>query len=807
MRGIGITNNGTLLTSNLSVLTSTAPFIFTQGVNSEVILLSLSNSGVTAGTYNNVVVNTFGLVTSASNIAYLTTNQSITLSGDVSGTGATSITTTLATIGSVGTYTAVVTDSKGRVSVGANMTFTGDATGTATNATVALTLAATGVSAGTYTKVTVNTKGLITSATNLSSSDVTTALGFTPSTPVVTTTGTYNTVVINSSGQVISATNSSSGTGNIGNINLTLTGAVTGTSSSANGTLSLPTTFASNGTFLGNLTVVGSFTAGYLDNTIIGQTTPANGTFTNLVASSETIGSGTDGTLFEDNYSTTYLGDILSAKPYFAILRTTGQIGSVNQANYNSAPTFRNTLDDGSGNLIIPGSATIGNLTVTSSLNISSSSLNITSATIGTMTGNTINVSGTINANTISSSSGTLNLGANLVGTYGKFTSTSGSNVINLTVGSASYPINIYDWSGAGSWIDLTAGSLSGIGTGGPGMNAWIAYAKISGNWFGDSQAGDIVYRNSGTNALLFGSGSNSDFSLRNSQATFRLMATFTGGVALLAASTGVTASTTDNSTNLATTAFVKNQNYLNSLSITGAATGTATGSNGTYSLPLTLATSGVTAGTYNNVVVNTYGIVTSASNVTYSAGNIAITATGAANGTATVSNGTYSLPLTLNNAGIVAGLGYAPDQTYYGTATINFGSAPGSSTATVNVSQTNTTATSCPKLFVNGTSSTTTHNASEHALANMLFTLSCTSITSGVGFTISAYSLVGNLTGTFIISYEMLVIGSTVAVSGFVNPVPNLETINSTQTYQGPVIVQSGGTLVVPSGVTFTVT
>jgi hypothetical protein len=48
------------------------------------------------------------------------------------------------------------------------------------NVTGAFTLATTGVTAGTYTKVTVDTKGRITSGTSLSSTDVTTALGYTP---------------------------------------------------------------------------------------------------------------------------------------------------------------------------------------------------------------------------------------------------------------------------------------------------------------------------------------------------------------------------------------------------------------------------------------------------------------------------------------------------------------------------------------------------------------------------------------------------------------------------------------------------
>lgn len=53
---------------------------------------------------------------------YLTANETITLSGDVTGSGTTAITTTLANSGvTTGTYTKVTVDAKGRVTVGANL--------------------------------------------------------------------------------------------------------------------------------------------------------------------------------------------------------------------------------------------------------------------------------------------------------------------------------------------------------------------------------------------------------------------------------------------------------------------------------------------------------------------------------------------------------------------------------------------------------------------------------------------------------------------------------------------------------------
>jgi phage-related tail fiber protein len=55
---------------------------------------------------------------------YLTGNQSITFSGDASGTGSTSVTLTLASVGTAGTYTKVTTDAKGRVTSGTTLAAT-----------------------------------------------------------------------------------------------------------------------------------------------------------------------------------------------------------------------------------------------------------------------------------------------------------------------------------------------------------------------------------------------------------------------------------------------------------------------------------------------------------------------------------------------------------------------------------------------------------------------------------------------------------------------------------------------------------
>jgi hypothetical protein len=84
--------------------------------------IDLATTGVSAGTYNSLAVDIYGRVTSGSSIAYLTANQSISLTGDITGSGTTSIATTLAntsvTAASYGSSSKTLTitvDSKGRL--------------------------------------------------------------------------------------------------------------------------------------------------------------------------------------------------------------------------------------------------------------------------------------------------------------------------------------------------------------------------------------------------------------------------------------------------------------------------------------------------------------------------------------------------------------------------------------------------------------------------------------------------------------------------------------------------------------------
>ena len=251
-----------------------------SGLSSSAINTTLSNSGVTAGTYNTLTVDAKGRAIVGANEPYLLTNEVITLSGDATGSGSTSIPVTLATVTTAGTYNSVTVDAKGRVISGsfvpaqnvapllvdfvngASLDITGWNTkllnfssdflginyglGTLANpGDVVLELRNTGVTPGNYNRVTVDAKGRVTSATfdviDLSSTltgDVTGSGSTTIATTLSdtgVTPGTYNTVDVDSKGRVTSASNTPYLT------SVTLTGVVTGTGSNVINTSLTPT--------------------------------------------------------------------------------------------------------------------------------------------------------------------------------------------------------------------------------------------------------------------------------------------------------------------------------------------------------------------------------------------------------------------------------------------------------------------------------------------------------------------------------------------------------------------------------------
>jgi hypothetical protein len=74
------------------------------------------------------------------------------------------------------------------------------------------------------------------------------------------------------------------------------------------------------------------------------------------------------------------------------------------------------------------------------------------------------------------------------------------------------------------------------------------------------------------------------------------------------------------------------------------------------------------------------------------------------------------------------------------GTATLNFGAAPGSSVATVVVPDATIGATDGAEAYFMA-QSTANHNAEEHMLFRRLVGLTCGSVVASTGFTITAES------------------------------------------------------------------
>lgn len=112
----------------------------------------------------------------------LLSTQTTVLTGDISGTGISSITTVLSLTGvTQGTYGLVSVDTKGRVTSGTNFVYNlGNVQGSVTGNQVTLNLQTNGVTTGTYNIVTIDSTGRVISGSSLTSTNITNALGFIP---------------------------------------------------------------------------------------------------------------------------------------------------------------------------------------------------------------------------------------------------------------------------------------------------------------------------------------------------------------------------------------------------------------------------------------------------------------------------------------------------------------------------------------------------------------------------------------------------------------------------------------------------
>jgi len=715
------------------------------GSGSGSIATTLANSGVTAGTYTKVTVNAKGLITASGTLAlsdittalgftpynatnpsgYISANQAITVSGDATGSGSTAITLTLANSGVVaGTYAKVTVNAKGLVTGSAalasadvttalgytpyngttnpsgflttNQTITasGDVSGSGTT-TLALTLATSGVTAGTYTKVTVDAKGRVTVGAALGSTDVTTALGFTPynggtnpngfltgnqaitisgdATGTGTTTvaltlaasgvavGTYKSVTVDAKGRVTAGSNPTTlaGFGITDALNATSGGTVGGTITLTSGaTLTgLPAPVA-NGDATNKI---------YVDNAIasvtVGTTWKANAqvttTGTNITLSGlQTLDGYTtlagDRVLVKDQTDQTTNGVYVAAAGVWsravdvstgaevegmAILVINGTANSLTQwVNTNSTPvtigTTNITYTKLQGNGVVYSAGT--GLTLTGQV----FSITNTGVTAGTYPKVTVNAQGQVTSGAaLASTDVTTALGFTPYSASNPNGYISSNQAITLSgdatgTGTSAITVTLAASGVAASTYNNVTVNAKGIVTAGSNVAYLTANQTIT-------ASGDVT--GSGTTTLALTLANSGVTAGTYTKVTVDAKGRVTTGASLAAA---------DVNTALGYTAYNGTTNPSGFLTAnqTITASGDVTGS-GSTSLPLTLAASGVTAGTYKSVTVDAKGRVTAGSNPTTLAGFGITDALGAATG------GSLTGTITLSGAGLITGV------------------------------------------------------------------------------------------------------------------------------------------------------
>ena len=194
----------------------------TDRIVSNALGLDLAETGITPGTFNGIEVDSYGRVVSATQNNYLTANQNITVSGDATGSGTTAITVTLANTGvSAGTWNGITVDTKGRITAlgsqvfltgNENITVNGDVTGSGTT-NITTTLADTGVGAGSYGSNSTTLSAIIDSKGRIVTA-VDTPIAF----PVNSVAGRFGDVILTSADVGLSNVTNQAQIANLGNV-------------------------------------------------------------------------------------------------------------------------------------------------------------------------------------------------------------------------------------------------------------------------------------------------------------------------------------------------------------------------------------------------------------------------------------------------------------------------------------------------------------------------------------------------------------------------------------------------------------
>ena len=853
----GTVQSVTIANGSTSLSISGSP-ITTSGT----ITIDMTNTGVLAGTYSKVVVDVKGRVTgngslnstdisTALGFNPLQNNETITLSGDITGTGTTSVSATLSATGvQAGTYTlsTIIVDAKGRISYATSGVGAGTGSVTSVNAN-STTLSISGGpittsgelsinlptlgSIGTYTKVVTDSYGRVSSGSALSSGDVTTALGFTPGQGTVTsvsatgssditvsgspisstgtlgfslsntlvTPGTYtvSTIVVDGKGRITNAVSgSASGTGTVTSVNANSTTlSISGGPVTSSGELSINlSTVGTAGTYAKVVTdsygrVTGSSALSSGDVTTALGFTPGQGTVTSVNANSTTL-SISGGPVTASGTLSVNLSTVGTAGTYIKVITDSyGRVtssSSLSNTDVTTAlgftPLQNNETITASGDVsgsgtnsisltladtgVSAGNYTLASITVDSKGRITSAT-NGTASGGGTVTsvavsgdsaisvsGSPVTTSGTIalSLSNTNVQAGQYTLASITVDSQGRITAASNGSVSGASGGT----VTSVEVSGD-SAISVSGSPITGAGTialtlSNTGVSAGT-YTKMVVDAQGRVTGSSALSSGDVTTALGFTPGQGTVTSVNANSTTLSISGgpvTSSGELSINLSTVG-TAGTyikviTDSYGRVTSSSSLSNTDVTTALGYTPlqnnetvTISGDASGS-GTTAITLTLANVG-NAGTYEKVVVNSKGLVTSGS--------------------------------ALSNADITAALGYTPLQNAVtsvstSSTTLSISSGPITSTGTLDIN-----------LSTVGTAGTYTKVVTDsYGRVTSSAALSSGDITTALGFTPGTGS--GSVTSIDANSTTLSISGGPITSSGALSI--NLSTLGSIGTY-----------------------